>query len=554
MKKFYEKAKPLLSILLLCVIFSFMLVIFEPISLYANNTNDFWFDLYDMLPELLPAFVILAVGSFLIFGLIYFISFKLFKKPAIFYILSLLFFAFFIITYIQGNFLSGSLPGLNGNPFNWREYKVETAISIILWAVVFIALFIAIKKLSSKKVFTIIPAITLVVFAMLFVSLITTLETTRDLEDKNTSKATLDYYNHFSNQQNFFIFLVDAIDSRSFDALLKDSSDYQKTFKDFSYYQDTLSYYPYTRDSIPQIFYSTPNENETEFDDYSRKAFSESPIINSLASEKYNMYFYDDQVIMSADTAELFKNMSNATRINSSNFLYEIFRYDLFKYLPFPLKGKAHIENSNFWTADLEEGHNEFVWGDRVNYNIYKNEPLEIVDDKVFHFIHLEGAHIWFNLDEDLNPIDKTKGTYSQKQAATMKVIKAYIDRLKKADVYDKSSIVIMSDHGYMDGVWEYDYILNRFNPSLYIKGVNEHHNQMVRSDKPISFADLSDAFEQLRLGAKSTELFQNINSPRTRTLIYYIWNQENHMVEYTTEGKAWDDTSMVETGRIFDR
>ena len=316
----------------------------------------------------------------------------------------------------------------------------------------------------------------------------------------------------------------------------------------------SLSYYPYTRDSIPQIFYSTPNENETEFDDYSRKAFSESPIINSLASEKYNMYFYDDQVIMSADTAELFKNMSNATRINSSNFLYEIFRYDLFKYLPFPLKGKAHIENSNFWTADLEEGHNEFVWGDRVNYNIYKNEPLEIVDDKVFHFIHLEGAHIWFNLDEDLNPIDKTKGTYSQKQAATMKVIKAYIDRLKKADVYDKSSIVIMSDHGYMDGVWEYDYILNRFNPSLYIKGVNEHHNQMVRSDKPISFADLSDAFEQLRLGAKSTELFQNINSPRTRTLIYYIWNQENHMVEYTTEGKAWDDTSMVETGRIFDR
>ena len=554
MKKFYEKAKPLLSILLLCVIFSFMLVIFEPISLYANNTNDFWFDLYDMLPELLPAFVILAVGSFLIFGLIYFISFKLFKNPAIFYILSLLFFAFFIITYIQGNFLSGSLPGLNGNTFNWREYKVETAISIILWAVVFIALFIAIKKLSSKKVFTIIPAITLVVFAMLFVSLITTLATTRALEDKNTSKATLDYYNQVSNQQIFFIFLVDAIDSRSFVALLIYSSDYQKTFKDFSYYQDTLSYYPYTRDSIPQIFYSTPNENETEFDDYSRKAFSESPIINSLASEKYNMYFYDDQVIMSADTAELFKNMSNATRINSSNFLYEIFRYDLFKYLPFPLKGKAHIENSNFWTADLEEGHNEFVWGDRVNYNIYKNEPLEIVDDKVFHFIHLEGAHIWFNLDEDLNPIDKTKGTYSQKQAATMKVIKAYIDRLKKADVYDKSSIVIMSDHGYMDGVWEYDYILNRFNPSLYIKGVNEHHNQMVRSDKPISFADLSDAFEQLRLGAKSTELFQNINSPRTRTLIYYIWNQENHMVEYTTEGKAWDDTSMVETGRIFDR
>ena len=267
------------------------------------------------------------------------------------------------------------------------------------------------------------------------------------------------------------------------------------------------------------------------------------------------MAIYDDQLIMSRESAKTFRNMSAAIKINTTNFLEEMIRYDLYKYLPYPLKGKTHIENLNFWSSDLEKGHEEFVWKDRVNYDIYNNEEIKKVDDKIFHFIHVEGAHIWFNLDENLNPIDKTVGTYSQKQAATFKVIEAYLDRLKRAGVYDNSSIVVMSDHGYMDGVWEYDYILNRFNPILYIKGINEKHSRMIRSEKPISFADLGSAFSELKAGKTSEELFSDIKEgeERKRKIIYYVWNHEDHMVEYEVTGKAWEDEKMIPTGRVFD-
>ncbi|MBR0372721.1 hypothetical protein IJH72_02145, partial [Candidatus Saccharibacteria bacterium] len=349
-------------------------------------------------------------------------------------------------------------------------------------------------------------------------------------------------------------FLVDAIDSRSFDNLLKDDPDYKETFKDFTYYQDTVSYYPYTRDSIPYIFSQIPNHNETDFSEYSKKAFENSNIIKTLNENNYNMYFYDNDFIMGRDSASIFKNISNKTKINRENFFAEITRYDLYKYLPYPLKGKAHIENLSFWRSDLEEGKVDFDWRDKPNYDIYNNEELEVVNENVFHFIHLEGAHIWFNLDENLNPIDKTVGTYSQKQTATFKVIKAYLDRLKSADAYDNASIVILADHGYKDGVWEYDYINNRFNPILYIKGIKETHSKMHRSDKPISFEDLGDAFNDLYLGKPSTELFKNITSPRDRTIIYYVWNEEDHMVEEVQTGKAWDETTIKETGNVFDR
>ncbi len=408
--------------------------------------------------------------------------------------------------------------------------------------------------LKLQKFISYISPITGAIFIMLLASLASSLLTTNALEDKFTSKATFDYYNQVSNNRNFFIFLVDAIDSRSFDQLLKDNPDYQNTFKDFTYYQDTVSYYPYTRDCIPYIFSQIPNRNETDFSEYSRSAFASSKIIKTLNNDNYNMYFYDNDIIMDQDTASIFKNMSDKTKINQKNFFSEITRYDLYKYLPYPLKGKAHIENLSFWRSDLEDGKVDFDWRDKINYEIYNNEELEVVDENVFHFIHLEGGHIWFNLDENVNSIDKTVGTYAQKQTATFKIIKAYLDRLKSADAYNNASIVIMADHGYKDGVWEYDYINNRFNPILYIKGVSETHSKMHRSDKPISFEDFGDAFQALYEGKPSTELFNNITSPRDRTIIYYVWNKENHMVEEIQTGKAWDETTIIETGNVFDR
>lgn len=551
-KKSFFKA--ILPAMILSITIGFMFFIFEPITLYANNIHDFWFDLYDMIPELFPTFLLTSFIIFVLLFIIYLIFIKLFKKYHLYCIFISIFFCIFIITYIQGSFLSGSLPGINGEVFNWREYKTETITSIALWLIAFIALFISIKKLKFEKFFSYITYITGAIFIMMSVSLISTLLTTQALEDKNTSKATFSYYNQASSNQNFFILLVDAIDSRSFDNLLKEETDYQNSFKDFTYYQDTTSYYPYTRDSIPYIFSQIPNHNETEFNKYSQTAFANSAIINSLKEDNYSMYMYDHEVIMDKETSQLFKNMSDQTKIDSDNFIQEIIRYDLFKCLPYPLKGKAHIEQLSFWQADIDDGQTAFDWHNIKNYNIYKNEPIEITNNKVFHFIHLEGGHIWFDIDENLNPIDKTSGTYSQKQAATFKIIKAYLERLKTANVYDNSSIVILADHGYKDGVWEYDYINNRFNPILYIKGINETHSKMQRSDKPISFEDLGQAFDDLRLGKKSTELFKDIEYPRDRTIIYYVWNEEDHMIEEIQSGKAWDETTITETGNIFDR
>ena len=176
-----------------------------------------------------------------------------------------------------------------------------------------------------------------------------------------------------------------------------------------------------------------------------------------------------------------------------------------------------------------------------------KNNPeLKKVDNNYFSFIHIEGGHVPFDIDENLERIEE--GTYSQKIRATIKVIDSYLERLRKSNEYDNSVIIVMADHGYVDGKEG-----TRANPILYIKGINEHHD-MITSDKAISYADLMDAYNDLLDGKKSTELFPNIGSERFRKYIWYRYLEEDHKVEIATNGKAWEYQKEYKTGKEFNR
>ena len=545
-----QTLKDLLPAIILSITISFMFFIFEPITMYATNPDDFWFDIYNIMPVLVPSWFVFSLYVFTPLLLCYIVFKGFLKKPGIYYVITSAVFCIFLITYIQGNFLAGSLPGISGDPFNWREYKAETITSIALWAIVFVALLISLIKFKPAKIFSVIPFVATTVLIMLGVSLTSTIFTTDALENKSVSIATYENFNLASNNQNLFVLLVDAVDAKEFNDLLKNNKEYQELFKDFCFYEDVMSYYPYTRDSIPFIFNPTPNHNEMPFADFAKKILSESEVFKSLKKDKFNMNFFYPSNIMSEETAKDFQNMVDKAEIEPKVFLKQIIRYDLFKYLPYPLKGKPHIENLDFASTKKEEEYEGYSWSNIQNYNKLQSNQLEITDDKVFNFTYTEGGHVPFNMDENLNYISGNTGNYYQKITATFKIIKTYIERLKDAGVYDNSAIVIMADHGYEVAETT---VLKRFNPILYIKGINETHNKMMQSDKPISSSDLSTMLIDLSQGKNNSEIFQDINAPRKRTMMRYVFTYEYHMEEYESDGKAREDDKMTPTGNVYD-
>lgn len=538
--------KKLVPAYILSFVISFMLFIYEPVMMYSTNMNDFWFNLDIMIvPVLVICFISFVIISG-IFTLVYFINKKFSDKLKVYNIFFIVVFIVFLASYIQGNYLIKNLPSLDGSKIKWNNHLMDNIITSIVWAIITVSTIGCIIKFKIENVIKATKYISLTIFVMLFVSAFTTILTTRVYAKRKIIASTTININTASEDKNFFIFLVDQVDARRFEKIVK-TDEYKDTFEDFTYYPDTMSMYPYTRNSIPLILSGKPNENKTNFRNYYNDAMDNSKFINKLIEEDYNINIYENESNWTSKKSNVVSNKRLiSSKIKLGNFTKQVLRYVSFKYLPYSLKKYSNIEKMDFNGKELTDGKDLFDWSDTFMYeNIIGNE-ITTKEQKYFKFIHTEGAHVPFDIDENLNKVNN--GTYEMKMKATLKLINTYLDRLKKYDVYDNSVIIILADHGYNFGK-----NLGRQNPVLYIKGINEHH-EMYTSDKPISHLDLANAYLELLDGKTSDELFEDIPNERERRYLSYRYLGEKHLTEYIQTGKAWDLTTLKKTGKKYNR
>lgn len=536
----------------------FMLFVYEPILMYSTNKNDFWFDFSIMIWPVIEIFL-----KFLLFGIImalgiYFVN-LLFSSQLLFYkgMTLIVFFVFFIL-YLQGNWLAEDLPVLTGEEIAWESYgKAETAILISIMIALGIAILfcIWIAKLNCTVRYSVFS--TAVILVMLSVSLIATVAANNAMQSKDAFSPTTKNLNTISTNQNFLILLVDTVDSESCYEMIKKDKDFSEMLDDFTFYPDTLGAFPVTRDSIPVILAGADIHDETSFIDYCAEAYNNSPFFNKLNQDGYAINLYSPNIVWNGERNYDVKNSTSIydIKVDVSDFMKEELKYIKYKYLPYMFKKYSEIESLDFNICRIVEGDKSgYNWLNQENAsNIIGNHVLEKVDENYFQFVHCEGAHKPYNLDKYLNVIED--GTYEQKTAASLMIIKRYLQRLKDNNAYDNSVIVIMSDHGSEDPHPKSNYVdnnLSRCNPILFIKGINEKH-ELNESDRPVSYHDLQGAFCDLIDGKKSTELFSELEIGRKRKMMWTIWYAQDRMLEYETTGHARDIEAFIPTGKIYD-
>ncbi len=549
MSKYIEKMIPALII---GFAFSFMLFIYEPIILYINNVNDFWFDIKSLIMHSFVPFLLLIVLIVFLYTLIHIAEKFVFRKSNNLYNIFLVIgFCLFIITYIQGNYLAGTLPALDGKTIEWNQYQTETIISVLLMIIVFSIAFFVVKKFKYEQTIKYAKKIILVVCIMLSVSLITSvLSFKTDVSDKKyLVTATTNNINKYSNNKNFIIFLLDSIDSETMEEIVKNNDNYMKVFDDFTYYPDTVGGYPFTRDSVPLILSGNWNENKTNFASFYNYAMDNSQLLDHLRERDYNINIYNDEISYNTEKAHDIKNFSFDNKIDLLGFIRQELKYDLFKYLPFYLKKYSKIETMNFTIAKKLVSEELFLW-DNINfYDDYLSRNVEFSEDNEFKYIHLEGAHYPFNCDKNFNK--KDNGTYEDKIEASINLINKYLNYLKDNGVYDNSAIIILADHGFW---WDIDddALLKRQNPILYIKGFNEHHSREISNEK-ISFDYLQDMYKNLLDGSNAGSVMSGIDNSNPRRFMLYRVFGYNHMEEFFQYGHSKDLNTLKASGNIYD-
>lgn len=534
----------------------FMLFIFEPVQMYATNIIDFWFDIYIMIKPVLGVFFIFFAGGIALIIAIYIINLFFSRRLIIYRLVVLVGFILFFLAYIQGNWLSGNLPKLNGDAIVWQEYGKYERPALLTVAVVVCMIFGAIVwKYKLKRAVKIAAISACAVTVMLVSAFISTMVTTDALVYKDTYLPTNNNLNNISNNKNFLIFVADTVDSGKFFDIISNDEDFKGILDDFTYYPDTLSVYPHTLKSVPQILTGFANHNQENFMDYCTAAYNHSPLFEKLKQNKYQINLYSDNIVWSGKRNF---DIKNSVSIYNYNIDFPIFteqelKYIKFKYLPFEFKQNSDIESLDFdLSKKYVEDEEVFAYGDEEFYSYIKqNSVLIPTDENYFQYVHINGAHSPFNLDKNLNVVDN--GTRNDKIAAVATIIKSYIQRLKDSGAYDNSVIIIMSDHGceQIDELTAAPW-LDRVNPILFIKGLDEKHDLQI-SDKPITYDDLQQAYSELLDGKKSVELFTNAETGRTRTVLSHEWwDGEGPLTEFITTGKAWETDRFIPTGTVY--
>ncbi|MCR4909457.1 MAG: hypothetical protein K5985_11560 [Lachnospiraceae bacterium] len=533
-----------------------MSCIFAPLEYYISDRDEFWFDIYEGAPPVLAMFAAALVLGALVNSLLCVLLRGIGKETVYHWILALET-GVIVCFFLQGNFMAGHLPVLDGHEIDWGgpEYRFEQIKSVLLWVLVSGAVVFCGIKFKIANVIKSIGFICAGLFFIMILSLSVGIigGDSGAVFEKRVEKyrvSDTDLF-RFSTDQNLIVLLLDYVDSADVAKMLEEEPEDREIFRDFTYFPDTQGLYPYTHYAIPQILSGKCYENSGSFNDYYIDAMDNSPLLKSLEGRGFAMGLYEPESRYITEEANarldnLYQRDIHLVRRKR----YDLFWLELvgFRYLPYPLKPLCKVtdlEEFEEMKSEPPEGEPEdFSWN---NYDFFRrlwDWDIDKTDQKCFRFIHLKGWHKTHDTDLDgyftLDPVSDDDAL-----RVCFKLAREFLDKLRSAGVYDNSAILIMADHGdNREGFGQ--------NPAFFVKGINESH-EMKTSEARLSYADLQEIFEDLLDGADSGKLEQYGKTGEGRRFLWYEYKSKAPMVEYMQTGGVNDGETFVPTGRVFD-
>ena len=526
----------------------FITLVYGPLELYFTNREDFWFAPNVIVPEVLFLFAAALLLCILL------LAAADRWAPKLYTLLTGCFVWGTLVCYLHSNFLSGWLPSMNGSAVDWNAYPTQRALSaaVCVAAALFVG-FLGWKKWLQNAAFFGGGALTL----MLAITVVTLGLGSSSLQGSyyfSTNKELQDY----SSDKNFLMFVVDTVDGDVFEQLVNETPEYQEALRDFTYYSNTMSGYAYTELSMSQFLTGQWYEGDVPFETYCTKALNESPFLADLQNRDYRMGFYFGYNFFDKNSGpDRFVNLSLRTSEITTHpaFWRVILRMSCVKNAPFDFKrlGYGLPEKLNGLIQKGPVGfENRFESDNAAFWNYCQTTPVTTTgSDKVFKYIHLDGAHPAFLYGPHLEKVAGTEqATYPNSVGSCLYVIENYLNMLRENDCYDNTAILILSDHGYGENGTDE----GRQHSILLAKGFGEHHDYAV-NEAPVSFGEMQSICDVLLDGGMSDEIstYRAGDSRERRYMLSSIISTKNNQfTEYMQTGYAGDLNTMQKTGRVY--
>lgn len=533
MKSLFERKW--LSKLLPVSLFSIITIgIFMPSSLFLGNIDEFSIDYVRALPIILFCSLLLFVVE-LIVGVL------LSKFKTIFEIYLNLIFGLTLGFYLQGNFLNGKLPQLNGKEIVWENSSVSAILSAVVW--IACLLLVQVFYFVNSRIFEKVRFYGgYFISAMQFLTLLVLVfSTTRVVS--NEVVVTKNGQFELGSRNNVVVFVIDTLDAKWAEQYINANERWRDTLKDFVYFDNVVAGGAPTVLGMPLLFtgqtYDYPYEMTK--DQYYRQAYEKSTFFSDLKRNGYTINLYTSASVLNHADIKDIDNVIAGEYIVAKKSGFAKCLYELTFYYAMPYQLKKHFV---FYSGDFSDyisvkAAEEYKFDDPQFYQEFRQNGLSKgKQQKTFVLYHMFGAHSPYSMNENCEKVSEEETTLEKQIHGSMKIISEYFDEMKRLGIYDSSTIIITADHGGED-LYQ--------NPAVYIKQPgNQSEGLLEVNSSPATFKNLHATF-----AAACLENAESYGKNMFEDLSENVQNGRYH----TADGLLREEAFAVEkTGCMYDR
>lgn len=530
--------------LLINLFFSFTIIIYGPYEIFIANSANFEFTIKDFWWMPVIVAVVYLFFSTILFSIL----------PAkICDICNILVFSFTLCCYIQAMILNSKMSSFTGEAINWSAKTViaNIIIWIVILTIVLISPFIVPKKWKHIIEFS---ASALIVMQMVaLVSLLLTIKAPEVMSDDGYVSQKNIY--KLSEKENVVVFCVDYFDARTMDAILAENPSFLEPLDGFTYFVNATSVHSRTYPSIPYLLTGNKCYFDTEFIKWVNESWENSTFIPTLSRKKIDIGLYTEKNYLGDKARNIMSNYEfQKSSLSFNKCIYYLAKMVLYRDLPYLVKQPFQYDsadiNLNIFKEDTNDAKEEkFTWGaDGLFYEKLITDKISLSNDAgCFRFYHLAGPHL--NLSDPA-----PHGAYA------MEIIYEYLRQMKELGIYENSTILIITDHGYSGGGDTLDMPHETAVPIFFVKPSNASDTELKISTAPISHTDfIPTVLNGFHLPYDDGKTVFDIAEGEERDRYYYYsalysdLEGEIELREYLVDGDARMAENYHFTGQTWD-
>lgn len=422
-----------------------------PVELVYGGSDDISFNVLDVLP-LLAAFTIIcgAVVALLVSVL----------KGNSYRVAVAVIVSCSLCCFLQSLVMNGGLPLADGSPVDWSNFAFSALWNIVVWAAIFVALCVfCLKRAAVGRVAVCAIAVVLLLVQGLTTGVIIAKEV-RHSEFMVTQEGLFEV----SQNENVMVFLLDTVDTNEFDVLIAEHPEVFDGFDGFTLFEDSASTMIPTAYAVPFLTTGEHIQDDETLMNYRNTRFDRSSFLQDIADANYAISIHADCMYSGVETfSDIVLNFDERkpVPINVLSALGTLGKAALYRDMPWIAKPFFWFYTGDFnaqvieQTVEVPFEEKPYVMDDPAFSIALEKNGLSFSEDEssngVFKFIHLNGSHVPYIMDEQTNYVPSGTSLEAQTIGA-FNIVRNYLDRLRELGKYDDATIFILADHGVWGG------------------------------------------------------------------------------------------------------